>query len=127
VTPVQAVDHEVVDWIWYDTALAAMLVITIFLVGAWLSGCTSQNGVITPTLTPAAQATVQNYLNTYCPVLPGVQLTLSANPSLNTTDVKAATALLASVCPPNPAPTNGVVIASDVLGAYTTLKPLIHK
>ncbi len=90
-----------------------------------LAGCAQTNGVITPNLTPAASAKVQAYLDQYCPVLPGVTLTVQANPAVSTTSVRTALALLASVCPPNPPPTNGLVIASDILGAYSTLKPLI--
>ena len=94
---------------------------------ALLPGCASVNGVPTTTLTPAAQADLQAVLNSYCPVLTSIEMSTTANPSLATTDIQAAESVLSEACPPNPAPTNGAVVAVDILNAYVTLEPLLPK
>jgi hypothetical protein len=92
-----------------------------------LAGCATVNGVPTGTLTPAAQAELQAVLDSYCPVLSAVESQTAANPSLATTDVKAAESVLAGACPPNPAPTNAVAAVGLVVNAYVILEPLLPK
>ena len=72
------------------------------------------------TLTPTAQADIQTALNAACPVLAAVQ---SAAVKPNARQV-AAMNTLALACPPNPAPTNAVVAATDLLAAAQILAPL---
>ena len=102
------------------------LLTSIALCGG-LTACATVNGVPTTTLTPAAQADLQAALDSYCPVLTAVETSTTANPSLATTDIKAAESVLSEACPPNPAPTNGAVVAVDILNAYVTLEPMLPK
>ena len=100
--------------------------ITASLIGAIaLGGCAMVNGIPTTTLTPAAQADLQAAANSFCPVLSAVEGQTSANPSLATTDVTAAEKVLDEACPPNPLPTNGAVVAVDLINAYVIIEPLI--
>lgn len=100
----------------------------IAVLGAFaLSGCATVDGVPTTTLTPAAQADLQAAANSFCPVLGAVEGQTSANPSLATTDVTAAEKVLSEACPPNPLPTNGAVVAVDLINAYVIIQPLIPK
>ena len=94
---------------------------------AILPGCATVNGVPTTTLTPAAQADLQAAANSFCPVLSAIEQQTTLNPSLATTDVKAAEAVLNEACPPNPLPTNGAVVAVDLINAYVILEPLLPK
>ena len=84
-----------------------------------LAGCSATTG----TLTPAAQTTVQQYLDAYCPVEAAVRVQAQAGSA----SVKAADKVLQSACPPNPAPTNAVVAAVDLLNAYNVIAPLVAK
>lgn len=70
-----------------------------------------------------AQTDVNSALATACPII-GV---LQANPPAMSAFQKQALAQLASACPPNPAPTNVVTAATDILAAYEALAPLVHK
>lgn len=82
-----------------------------------LSACTS-----TGALTPTAQSDITEALAIACPVEAAVHPQVAAQANANAT---AADSLLASICPPNPAPTNAVVAALDILNAYEVLKPLV--
>ena len=77
-----------------------------------LCACTPTGG-----LSPAAQTDIANALAAGCPILAAV----SGNVA-NDSRSQAAYWLLASVCPPNPAPTNAAVAALDILNAYYLLK-----
>jgi hypothetical protein len=80
------------------------------------AACTS-----TGALAPAAQSDITQALAIACPVESAVHAQVAAQ---NSADVTAADTLLVSLCPPNPAPTNAVVAALDILNAYEVLKPL---
>lgn len=93
---------------------------TLALAGALalaLVGCTS-----TGQLTPAAQADVQTALNTTCPLAAALQPSVVASFNGN---VKTAYNAVMLACPPNPPPTNPVVIGVDVLNAITLLQPYL--
>jgi hypothetical protein len=90
-------------------------------------GCATVNGIPTTTLTPAAQADLQAAANSFCPVLSAIEQQTTLNPSLATTDVTAAEKVLAEACPPNPLPTNGAVVAVDLINAYVIVEPLLPK
>ena len=97
-----------------------MKILALALVGAiGLAGCSATTG----TLTPAAQATVAQYLASYCPV----EVAIRAQAQAGNAKFKAADNLLQSVCPPNPAPTNSVVAVIDLVNAYAVIAPLISK
>ena len=97
-----------------------MKILALALVGTLgLAGCSATTG----TLTPAAQATVTQYLASYCPVEAAVR----AQAQAGSASVKAADSLLQSVCPPNPAPTNAVVAVVDLVQAYAVIAPLVAK
>lgn len=102
-------------------------VVAIATLALALAGCASVNGIPSTALTPVAEADLEAALASYCPVLVTVETTVAAAPSLATTDVKAALSVLAEACPPNPSPTNGVVVAVDVINAYVTLERLMPK
>jgi hypothetical protein len=68
-------------------------------------------------LSPAAQDDIANALATSCPILAAVGDKVASD-----SRSQAAYSLLASVCPPNPAPTSAAVAALDILNAYYLLK-----
>ena len=77
-----------------------------------LCACTPTGGV-----SPAAQTDIANALAASCPILAAVSGDVASDSKSH-----AAYSLLASVCPPNPAPTNAAVTALDILNAYYLLK-----
>jgi hypothetical protein len=77
-----------------------------------LAGCNQQ-----------LQSDVTSALAEGCPILAAVE---TSNPPLNKLEL-AAEATLANACPPNPAPTNAVVVVADIIAAYTALEPFIPK
>jgi hypothetical protein len=89
-------------------ALASALGLAIFS----LAGCNQQ-----------LQSDVTSALAEGCPILTVVE---ASNPPLTKLEL-AAEATLANACPPNPAPTNAVVVVADIIAAYTALEPFIPK
>jgi hypothetical protein len=79
------------------------------------AACTS-----TGALAPAAQSDITTALAVACPVVAALNGKVPSD-----ANSQAAYSLLASLCPPNPAPTNAVVAALDILNAYEVLKPLV--
>ena len=71
-------------------------------------------------LSPAAQPDIANALAASCPILAAVSGDVASDSRSQT-----AYSLLASVCPPNPAPTNAAVAAFDILDAYYLLKAAV--
>ena len=80
-------------------------------------------GVDTHVNSTTVQTDVNSALATACPIV-GV---LQANPPAMSAFQKQALAQLAGACPPNPAPTNVVTAATDILAAYEALAPLVKK
>ena len=91
-------------------ALASAVALVLFC-----GACTSTGG-----LAPAAQSDVTAALAVACPVAAALNGKIPSD-----ANSQAAYSLLASLCPPNPAPTNAVVAALDILNAYEVLKPLV--
>lgn len=90
--------------------------VAVLAVVGLLSACTKMG-----TLTPAAQTTVTQVLDTACPVLgalAGMKLSQNQNLAYNT---------LSIACPPNAPPTNAVTVALDLVTAYNVLSPLLAK
>ena len=79
------------------------------------AACTS-----TGALAPGAQSDITTSLAVACPVIAALSGKVPSD-----ANSQAAYSLLASLCPPNPAPTNAVVAALDILNAYEVLKPLV--
>jgi len=90
------------------------LLILAFALALSVCACTPTGG-----LSPAAQNDVSAALAASCPVLAVVRGSVASDAKS-----QAAYGLLASVCPPNPAPTNAVVAALDIVNAYYLLRPL---
>ncbi len=80
-------------------------------------------GVDTHVNAANVQTGVNSALATACPIVGVIQ----ANPPAMSAFQKQALAQLASACPPNPAPTNVVTAATDILAAYEALAPLVKK
>ena len=80
-------------------------------------------GVDTHINSTTVQTDVNSALATACPIVGVIQ----ANPPAMSAFQKQALAQLASACPPNPAPTNVVTAATDILAAYEALAPLVKK
>ena len=95
-------------------ALAA----TISLAIASLAGCADGQ------LTPQAQADIQTALDDVCPTATALQPTAVATFNGN---VKAAYNAILLACPPNPPPTNPIVIGIDILDAIQIAAPYIKK
>ena len=95
--------------------------------GACATNATDGNytvfGVDTHINAAQTQTDANSTLATACPIV-GV---LQANPPAMSAFQKQALAQLASACPPNPAPTNVVTAATDILAAYEALAPLVKK
>jgi hypothetical protein len=81
-----------------------------------LSGCAGGQ------LTPAAQADIQSALDAYCPTVAALQPNVTS--TFNGNVATAYNAVLLA-CPPNPAPTNPVVIGMDILDAIAIIKPYL--
>jgi hypothetical protein len=80
-----------------------------------LCACTPTGGV-----SPAAQDDIATALTVSCPVLAAVSGKVASDRRS-----QGAYALLASVCPPNRAPTNAAVAAVDILTACYLLKSAV--
>ena len=92
--------------------LALALTSGLTLAAFSLAGCNQQ-----------LQSDVTSVLAEGCPILAVVE---ASNPPLTKLEL-AAEATLANACPPNPAPTNAVVVVADIIAAYTALEPFIPK
>ena len=88
------------------------------LAPALLAGCA--NGQ----LTPQAQSQIQAALNAICPTATALQPSMVATFNGN---VKTAYNALLLACPPNPPPTNPVVIGVDILDAVQILAPYLKR
>lgn len=73
-------------------------------------------------LTPQAQADIQAALDSVCPIATALQPSVVATFNGN---VKTAYNAVLKACPPNPPPTNPVVIGIDILDAIQILAPYI--
>jgi hypothetical protein len=82
-----------------------------------LGGC-GANGQLTPT----ARADIQAALNDACPLVSALQPSVAAAFNGN---VQAAYSAVVLACPPNPPPTNPVVLGMDLLDALAILKPYL--
>jgi hypothetical protein len=91
---------------------------SLALVPALLVGCA--NGQ----LTPQAQSQVQTVLDEICPTATALQPSVVATFNGN---VKTAYNAVLLACPPNPPPTNPVVIGVDILDAVQILAPYIKR
>jgi len=83
-----------------------------------MCGCTS-NG----TLNSTATADMQNALAVACPIVGVVQASTLPLSGAQ----KAALSTLTLACPPNPPPTSALIMAEDIISAYTILQPLLQK
>jgi len=92
--------------------VAQLLVVLPLALGIPLAGCNQQ-----------LQSDITAALAEGCPILTAVEI---SKPPLNPLEL-AAEATLAKACPPNPPPTNAVVIVADIIAAYTALQPFIPK
>lgn len=81
-----------------------------------LGGCSN-----TGQLNGSAVGDVATAIAVGCPLLALIQ---KSGVKLNATQ-SAAAATLDLACPPNPPPTNAIVAGSDLIQAYTILKPLL--
>jgi hypothetical protein len=77
-----------------------------------LSACAT-----TAALSPAAQNDIASALAVACPIAAATRTV-----ALNDANARAAYALLAGVCPPNPPPSTSVVAAVDILNAYSAVR-----
>jgi hypothetical protein len=75
-------------------------------------------------LSPQAQADIQTALNDVCPTMTALQPSVVATFNGN---VKTAYNAVLMACPPNPPPTNPVVIGIDVLDAIQIIQPYLRK
>src|ERR1700744_1828096 len=94
------------------------LVATLSLAVALLAGCASGQ------LTPQAQADIQTALDDICPTATALQPAAVAAFNSN---VKTAYSAILLACPPNPPPTNPIVIGIDILDAVQIAAPYIKK
>ena len=88
------------------------------LVPTLLAGCA--NGQ----LTPQAQSQIQAVLDEICPTATALQPNVVATFNGN---VKTAYNALLLACPPNPPPTNPIVIGIDILDAVQILAPHVKR
>lgn len=98
--------------------IAAMLAASLAL-----SAC-GAGGILSPTgdLSPATQADIQADLNAACPIISALQPTIVAGFNSNVATAYKAVLL---ACPPNPPPTNVVVLGVDIFEAFTLLQPYL--
>jgi hypothetical protein len=88
------------------------------LAPALLAGCAGGQ------LTPQAQAQIQAALDAICPTATALQPSVVATFNGN---VKTAYNALLLACPPNPPPTNPIVIGVDILDAVQILAPYVKR
>ena len=93
-------------------SLAALILAAVFL-----AACNGGQ------ITPDQQALIQSDLDTFCPVLAALQ---PATVQAFNGNVAKAYNTLSLACPPNPPPTNWVVIGADMLDAVTVIQPYIN-
>jgi hypothetical protein len=94
------------------------LPLALALVALSLAGCAGGQ------LTPAAQADIQGALDAICPTATALQPSVVATFNGN---VRTAYNAILLACPPNPPPTNPVVIGVDILDAVQILAPYVKK
>lgn len=94
-----------------------------FIAGALSLGLLASACASNGTLNPAAQAQVDAILAQTCPNLSAMAPLV---PSFNG-NVQRAYATLSLACPPNPAPTNAIVLVGDLVAAEAILAPYFAK
>lgn len=75
-------------------------------------------------ITPEDQALIQSDLDTFCPVLGAIDPSIR---QVGNGNVVKALNTIELACPPNPPPTNWVVIGVDLLDAVTVIQPYVNK